>query len=109
MFGLEAFKLTTLGEEIGHLLRDPKIIAAMIKVSRDNNRTPAVLVLGPRIEDLRLPVSAEDRKAIGKLVREVMEAHGWTTDIASKNRLPKGHVFGAGAVYYPSSSADAGR
>jgi hypothetical protein len=99
-FGLDSFKQSTLGVKVGELLNDPQTISDMIAVSKYTERTPAVQVLGKSIMDFGMPVTDADKTAIGRWVREVMEARGWTTDPASKARVAAGNLFSTGAFYY---------
>lgn len=103
-FGLENFKSTPLGVKVADLLADPQTVGDMIAVSRHTEGTPAVQVLGKSILGFGLPVTDDDKKLIGRWVREVMETHGWTTDGTSKGRVSKGRLFSTGAVYYPEGS-----
>lgn len=102
-FGLEKFKMSPLGIKIGGLLGDSTQIAGMITLSRHG--LPAVQDLGKPILAFELPVTDSDKKAIGRWVREVMEAHGWTTDNDHKGRrVAAGNLFSTGAVYYLKNS-----
>lgn len=104
-FGLDNFKQSPFGLKVGKLLNDPQVVGDMIAISRHTERTPAVQVLGKSILEFGMPVSDEDKKAIGRWVREVMEAHGWTTDAGSKGRVADGNLFSTGAIYYPKGSS----
>ena len=104
-FGLDNFKQSPLGQKVGKLLSDSQVVGDMIAISRHTERTPAVQVLGKSILEFGVTISDEDKKAIGRWVREVMEVHGWTTDASSKGRVAEGHLFSTGAIYYPKGSS----
>ncbi|PWB94009.1 hypothetical protein [Methylosinus sporium] len=97
-FGLENFKNTPLGEKVGEMLNNPAQISDMIALSR--HRIPAVQDLGKPILALGMPITDEDKKLIGRWVKDVMEAHGYTTDPKSKGRVAPGNLFTTGAIYY---------
>ncbi|ANM04134.1 hypothetical protein AMC78_CH02041 [Rhizobium phaseoli] len=97
-FGMDRFKNTTLGTKVGELLSNPRVVTDMIALSRHG--IPAVQDLGKPIMAFGMPVTDNDKKQIGRWVREVMEKHGWTTDASAKKRVAKGNLFSTGAVYY---------
>lgn len=98
-FGIDTFKASQLGQRVGELLQDPRIVDDMIALSQHN--IPAVQHLGKKIIGFGLPISNSDKQYIGRWVREVMEARGWTTDGSTTKRVASGNLFSTGAVYYP--------
>src|SRR4051812_18898980 len=98
MFGLEAFKQSTLGQQVGAILTDPYIVNGM-KVFSEHDM-PAVQVIGRRLMVLGDEVATDtNKKTIGRWVREILEKEGLTP--IRHGRLPPGNLFSTGAVYGP--------
>ena len=72
MFGLEAFKQSTLGQQVGAILTDPYIVNGM-KVFSEHDM-PAVQMIGRRLMVLGDEVATDtNKKTIGRWVREILE------------------------------------
>ena len=97
-FGLETFQESPLGQGVGRILGDHDTIVAMITLSEHG--IPAVQAIGRRIMNLGLPITDNDKKSIGRWVRERMEANGWTITGRS-GRVAEGNLFSTGAIYQP--------
>ena len=98
-FGMEEFKASQRGQMIAHILKDPANVAAMIAVNQ-YSAMPPVQVVDRQLTDQNIHLSDEEKRQVGRWVREVMEENGWTTDGVSKKRVPPGGQFRTGAVYY---------
>lgn len=96
-FGLDNFKSSEFGQQVGQILTDKENITGMRYLSEHG--IPAVQAVGKRLDALGKPISDEDKKLIGRWVREIMEQYGWTT--TKKARVAPGNLFSTGAVYEP--------
>lgn len=96
-FGLDNFKHSEFGRRVGEVLTDRDNIIGMRYLSEHG--IPAVQTVGKRIEALGKPLTDDEKKLIGRWVREIMEAQGWTTN--KKGRVAAGNLFSTGAVYEP--------
>src|SRR5258705_8152094 len=77
MFGVEAFKKSTLGQQVGAILTDPYIVNGM-KAFSEHDMT-AVQVAGKRLMVLGDEVATDNnKKIIGRWVREIPEKEGLT-------------------------------
>lgn len=101
MFGLEAFKKSSLGQRVGAIIEDPQHVGDMIAFSR--HEMPAVQAVGKQLLSLGPEVRAEQvKKTIGRWVREILAQHGWT--VWKKRRVAPGNLFSTGMVYRPLRS-----
>ena len=97
-FGFEEFKLSQRGQTIAATLNDPSIVAAMISMSQDGE--PPVKVVGKNLTEQNMYLSDEEKRHVGRWVREVMEMHDWTTDGGADEINSPGAQFKEGAIYY---------
>lgn len=97
-FGIEDFKISTRGQMIGEILQAPKTVEAMITVSRHG--LPPAQEVGQRLVDQEVTLSDEEKRLVGRWIREIMEENGWTTDGVSKKRVAPDSLFRTGAVYH---------
>jgi hypothetical protein len=97
-FGLDSFKQSEFGRKVAAVLEDRDNVIRMLALSEHG--IPAVQAIGKRIERLGRPVNDEEKKLIGRWVREVLEREGWTTE-TKKARVAPGNLFSTGAVYHP--------
>lgn len=98
-FGMEEFKVSQRGQMIGNILSDPANVAAMIAVNQ-YSATPPVQVVDRELTQQNIYLTDDEKRQVGRWVREVMEENGWTTDGVSKKRVAPGGQFKTGAVYY---------
>ena len=100
MFGLEAFKRSSLGRRIGAVLENPQNVGDMIVFSRHG--MPAVEAVGKALLALGAEVQADQvKKTVGRWVREILEQHGWRA--WKKRRVAPGNLFSTGMVYRPAA------
>jgi hypothetical protein len=98
MFGLDAFKQSPLGKQVGRIITDRDNIIRMTALSE--SKIPAVQAIGKRLLPLGDQVASDtNKKTIGRWVREVLEAEGWTP--VRKGRVAPGNLFSTGAIYAP--------
>jgi hypothetical protein len=98
MFGLEAFKQSKLGRHVHAVISDRDNIIRMTALSESG--IPAVQAIGKRLMPLGEQVTADDvKKNVGRWVREILEAEGWTP--VRKGRVAAGNLFSTGAIYGP--------
>lgn len=88
---LQRFKLSRSGAEIGRLLKSPNTIQEMENKSRANR--PAVEAIGKDIAGLVGSLSDDEKKLIGRWVKEILAPLGWKPD--RKGRVAAGHFFHA--------------
>lgn len=98
-FGLENFKDSEFGQRVATVLTDPDNVVGMRYLSEHG--IPAVQAVGRRLQALGRPFSDEEKKLIGRWVREIMEENGWTT--TKKGRVAAGNLFSTGAIYHPKA------
>ena len=89
---LQQFKRSGAGAKIGPLLTSPAAILAMENKSRANR--PAVEAVGKDIEDCVGSLSDDEKKLVGRWVKEILVPRGWRTD--HKGRVAAGHFFSRG-------------
>lgn len=102
-FGLEAFKQSKLGQEIEKIITERDNVLVMTAFGDHN--IPAVQAVGKHILALDMPVTDDDKKKIGRWVREVMEKEGWTP--VRKGRVAAGNLFSTGAIYERKAEREA--
>jgi hypothetical protein len=95
---LQQFKLSRAGAKIGPLLMSPIAIQEMETKSRANR--PAVEAVGKGIADQVGSLSDDEKKLIGRWVKEILVPRGWKPD--RKGRVAAGHFFARGTIYRPS-------
>ncbi len=102
---INGFKASPLGRRIGELFESAAFVDEMVALSEDG--VPAAQRLGKPIMAFGLPVSDDDKRNVGKWVREVMETRGWTVRLKAGSRKPRsrsvaaGNLFTRGALYFP--------
>lgn len=99
-FGLESFKQSALGQKIGRILHDKDSLVVMRYLSRQG--TPAVEGVGKQILALGITLTYEQRKQVGRWVREIMGDDGW--EPYKSARVAPGNLFSTGAVYRTRAS-----
>lgn len=96
---LQQFKLSRSGSKIGPLLTSPAAIQEMETKSRANR--PAVEAIGKDIADRVGSLSDDEKKLVGRWVKEILTPRGWKPD--RKGRVAAGHFFARGTIYRPSA------
>jgi hypothetical protein len=96
---LQQFKLSRSGTKIAPLLLSPAAIQEMETKSRANR--PAVEAIGKKIADCVGSLSDEEKKLVGRWVKEILAPRGWKPD--RKGRVAAGHFFARGTIYRPSA------
>ena len=96
---LQQFKLSRSGAKIGSLLTSSAAIQEMETKSRANR--PAVEAVGKAIADRVGSLSDDEKKLIGRWVKEILVPRGWKPD--RKGRVATGHFFARGTIYRPSA------
>lgn len=92
---LEQFKASPLGALIGRIMNSEEMIRRMeIKSASDR---PAVEALGEDIEARVGSLDDEQKKLVGRWVKEVLAPRGWRPD--RKGRVAAGHFFSRGTIY----------
>jgi hypothetical protein len=96
-FGLEDFKVSTIGKRVQKIVEDPEQIRDMEAFSR--HEFPAVIAIGKDLLSLREPEVKRDniKQAIGRWVREVLEPRGWIP--LKSGRVAPGNLFSTGMIY----------
>jgi hypothetical protein len=94
---LQQFKLSRSGIKIGSLLMSPAAIQEMETKSRANR--PAVEAIGKDIADRVGSLSDDEKKMVGRWVKEILAPRGWKPD--RKGRVAVGHFFARGTIYRP--------
>lgn len=96
-FGLARFKESDFGHMVGEVLTHRDHVLAMRILSE--NEIPAVQAVGRHLVALGRPFTDEEKKLVGRWVREIMEAQGFAP--VRKGRVRQGNLFSTGAIYAP--------
>ena len=92
---LDQFKASPLGVLIGRIMNSEEMIRRMeIKSASDR---PAVEAIGEDIEAQVGALDDEQKKLVGRWVKEVLAPRGWRPD--RKGRVAAGHFFSRGTIY----------
>lgn len=100
---LETFKQSRTGARIAPILADPAGVAAMERKSREGR--PAVEAVGARIAATVGELADEEKKLVGRWVKQVLTPRGWVA--SKKSRVAPGNLFSRGTVYQRPSPASA--
>jgi hypothetical protein len=92
---LETFKRSQTGARIAPILADPSGVSAMERKSRDGR--PAVEAVGARIAQVVGKLDDEERKLVGRWVKQVLIPRGWVP--LKKGRVAPGNLFSRGTIY----------
>jgi hypothetical protein len=92
---LEQFKSSPLGALIGPILSSEEMIRRM-EVKSASER-PAVEAIGKDIEASVGSLDDEQKKLVGRWVKEVLAPRGWRPD--RKGRVAEGNLFSRGTIY----------
>jgi hypothetical protein len=95
-FGLEEFKVSTIGKRVQKIVEEPEQIRDMEAFSR--HEFPAVIAIGRALLSLREPDLKRDhvKQTIGRWVREVL-APRWVP--LRSGRVSPGNLFSTGMIY----------
>ena len=93
---LEVFKQSRAGVRIAPILADPRGVAAMEGKSREGR--PAVEAVGARIAATIGELDDEQKKLVGRWVKQVLAPRGWVPDKKGA-RVAPGNLFSRGTVY----------
>lgn len=102
---LQAFKQSKSGALVGSILKTQDALAQMEAKSREGR--PAVEAVGARIAETVGKLDDEEKKLVGRWVKQVLESRGWIP--SKKGRVAPGNLFSRGTVYRPcaqNSSAE---
>lgn len=101
-FGLEEFKESPLGRQIGAILEHPQWVAEMVVFSKHG--MPAVQAIGKELLRLGPEVRQDQvKKTVGRWVREILEENGLT--VWKQRRVTPGNLFSTGMVYRSKTAA----
>lgn len=92
---LDQFKHSPAGRKIAGLLSSEDAIRRMEHKSRA--RRPAVEAIGKEIEARVGVLDDQEKKLVGRWVKEVLAPRGWQPD--RKARVAAGHFFSRGTIY----------
>lgn len=92
---LQAFKESKNGALVGSILTTPDAITRMETKSREGR--PAVEAVGARIAEIVGKLEDEEKKLVGRWVKQVLEPLGWKP--SKKGRVAPGNMFARGTVY----------
>ncbi len=92
---LEHFKHSPAGSHIAAIFQSREVLAGMEAKSREGR--PAVEAVGALIAAKVGNLADEDRKMVGRWVREVLEPRGWIPE--RKGRVAPGNLFSRGTIY----------
>ena len=92
---LQAFKQTRTGALVGSILTTQDALARMEAKSREGR--PAVEAVGARIAETVGNLDDEEKKLVGRWVKQVLEPRGWKP--SKKGRVAPGNLFSRGTVY----------
>ncbi len=92
---LDDFKHSAAGRRIADLLASEDAIRRMENISRADR--PAVEAIGKEIESRVGTLDDDDRKMVGRWVKEVLARRGWLPD--RKGRVAAGNFFARGTIY----------
>jgi hypothetical protein len=105
---LNQFKASPLGALIGPILNSEQMIVRM-EIKSASGR-PALEAIGKDIEARLGSLDDEQKKLVGRWVKEVLAPRGWRPD--RKGRLAAGNFFSRGTIYrraVPPAASDGGR
>ena len=105
---LDQFKTSPLGSLIGPLLNSEQVILRMETKSASDR--PAVEAIGKDIEARVGSLDDEQKKLVGRWVKEVLARRGWRPD--RKGRVAAGNFFSRGTIYHralPPTVSEGGR
>lgn len=97
---LQAFKQSKTGALVGSILTTPDALARMEAKSREGR--PAVEAVGARIAETVGKLDDEEKKLVGRWVKQVLEPRGWMP--SKKGRVAPGNLFSRGTVYRPRTN-----
>jgi hypothetical protein len=100
---LQDFKSTKTGALVGSILTEPSALARMEAKSREGR--PAVEAVGARIAEKVGSLDDEQKKLVGRWVKQVLEPRGWRP--VKKGRVAPGNMFARGTVYRRHTLVDA--
>lgn len=92
---LDQFKASALGALISPILNSEEMIRRM--EAKSNSDRPAVEAIGKDIEALVGSLDDEQKKLVGRWVKEVLAPRGWRPD--RKGRVAAGNFFSRGTIY----------
>jgi hypothetical protein len=92
---LAQFKSSPVGGMIGPILRAEETIRRM--ESKSASDRPAVEAIGRDIEASVGRLDDEQKKMVGRWVKEILAPRGWRPD--RKGRVAEGHLFSRGTIY----------
>jgi hypothetical protein len=92
---LDQFKASPLGALIGPILSSEEMIRRMETKSASDR--PAVEAIGRDIETRVGALDDEQKKLVGRWVKEVLAPRGWRPD--RKARVAAGNFFSRGTIY----------
>lgn len=93
---LETFKQSRTGARIAPILADSSGVAAMERKSREGR--PAVEAVGARIAATVGELADEEKKLVGRWVKQVLAPHGWVPNKKGV-RVAPGNMFSRGTTY----------
>lgn len=100
IYAMKSFKQSPIGEKIGNLFEDRRVIDSMKTLS--NHGDPAVQEIGRLlVEQVDLGedrITDDVKRKIGKWVREIMEENGYLF-IKHGVSVKPGNLFRTGAIY----------
>jgi hypothetical protein len=100
---LEQFKHSAAGRKIAGLLGSDEAIRGMERKS--SARRPAIEAIGKEIEARVGVLDDQEKKLVGRWVKEVLVPRGWQPD--RKARVAAGHFFSRGTIYRRSDARPA--
>lgn len=92
---LRAFQASKTGALVGSILTTRESLARMEAKSREGR--PAVEAVGARIAEVAGALDDEEKKLVGRWVKQVLEPLGWLP--SKKGRVAPGNLFARGTVY----------
>ena len=92
---LDQFKTSPLGALIGLVLSSEEMILRM--ETKSASERPAVEAIGKDIEARVGSLDDEQKKLVGRWVKEVLAPRGWRPD--RKGRVAAGNFFSRGTIY----------
>ena len=104
---LDQFKASPLGALISLILNSEEVIRRMETKSASDR--PAVEAIGKDIQKRVGSLDDEQKKLVGRWVKEVLAPRGWRPD--RKGRVAAGHLFSRGTIYrraVPQAPSDDG-
>lgn len=92
---LEAFKHSRKGSLLAPILASEAELERMEAKARAGR--PAVEAIGSRIESTVGRLDDEEKKLVGRWVKQVLASHGWVP--CKKGRVAPGNLFSRGTIY----------